>query len=95
MDFGTAVMTNGGWFLLLSGMLTEGDILTVVPFDNKMVRVTMLGSVVKEMLETSVKGYRVDIDRGKGGFLQVSGERNSCRRKLRLFRGNSTRQVSL
>lgn len=56
------------------GNFTQWDILTVVPFDNKMVRVTVDGKLLKEILEKSIDGYNVaSKKKGKGGFLQVSG----------------------
>ncbi|MCC7491827.1 MAG: bifunctional metallophosphatase/5'-nucleotidase [Fimbriimonadaceae bacterium] len=62
---------NGGNFRapLAAGEVTAGDLYSVLPFDNFLVRVTLSGARVREMLEYSAQQY------GDGGFLQVSGLR--------------------
>ncbi|CAK1555864.1 unnamed protein product [Leptosia nina] len=51
--------------------ITQGDLLTVMPFDDKVVKVTLNGSDVRKMLEHSVSEY--NLIRAPGQFLQVSG----------------------
>ncbi|XP_022118300.2 uncharacterized protein LOC110995442 [Pieris rapae] len=51
--------------------ITWGDLLTVMPFDDKVVKVTLHGSDVRIMLEHSVAAYNTI--RAPGQFLQISG----------------------
>ncbi|XP_014291422.1 snake venom 5'-nucleotidase [Halyomorpha halys] len=57
------------------GRISEGDLLTVIPFDNPMSRVILSGEVLKDVLETSVRRYDPVLMRGAGSFLQMSGLR--------------------
>ncbi|CAH1390170.1 unnamed protein product [Nezara viridula] len=51
------------------GRISEGDLITIIPFDNPISRVTLSGEVLKDVLETSARQI------GAGSFLQVSGLR--------------------
>lgn len=63
-----AIMNSGGIRAALpSGMVTVGDVYTVLPFDNRLVVLTMPGWQVRELLDFSARRL------GKGGFAQVSG----------------------
>lgn len=53
--------------------LTKGELLTVMPFDGNMVKVTINGSNILKMLEHAVASYFPL--RAPGQFLQVSGLR--------------------
>lgn len=57
------------------GRISEGDLITVIPFDNPMSRAVLSGEVLKDVLETSVQQYDPVLMRGAGSFLQVSGLR--------------------
>lgn len=66
---------NGGSIradLLFSvGILTKRDILSIVPFDNKIIKVEISGKTLKEALENGVS--RVVEESESGRFPQVSG----------------------
>lgn len=51
--------------------VTKGDLLAVMPFGGKMVRVTMSGKIIRKMLEHSLAYY--NMLRAGGQFLQYSG----------------------
>lgn len=53
-----------------SGNITRGDLLGVLPFDNRMIAISLNGSDVIKMLET---GLRSNGETSKGEYLQVSG----------------------
>lgn len=48
------------------------DLMTTMPFENTVQRLTMTGKVLEEVLEQSVAQY--SLEERKGGFLQFSGE---------------------
>ncbi|XP_026756321.2 uncharacterized protein LOC113516144 [Galleria mellonella] len=56
-----------------STKVTRGDLLTVMPFDGMMVKVTVKGTEILKMLEHAVAKYRTI--RALGQFLQLSGIR--------------------
>ncbi|NMB10793.1 MAG: bifunctional metallophosphatase/5'-nucleotidase [Firmicutes bacterium] len=64
-------VNNGGGIRasINAGAITIGDIYTVLPFDNTLVKVEMRGRDLLEALEHSVRLYPEQ----NGGFLQVSG----------------------
>ena len=64
-------VNNGGGIRasINAGPITIGDIYTVLPFDNTLVKVEMLGRDLLAALEHSVRLYPEQ----NGGFLQVSG----------------------
>ncbi|XP_047522097.1 protein 5NUC-like isoform X2 [Pieris napi] len=51
--------------------ITWGDLLTVMPFDDQVVKVTLHGTDLRKMLEHSVAAYNTI--RAPGQFLQISG----------------------
>lgn len=55
----------------LPANVTKGDLLTVMPFDGNMVRLSISGEDIWKMFEHSVKEYYPI--RAKGQFLQLSG----------------------
>jgi 2',3'-cyclic-nucleotide 2'-phosphodiesterase (5'-nucleotidase family) len=54
-----------------AGKVTMGDLMAVLPFINNMVRMSLKGSDLLEVLEWSVYDYNPDEHKGK--FLQYSG----------------------
>ncbi len=66
------VVLNGGGIRapIAKGPITTEDVLTVLPFGNDIVKLTLTGTQVREMLESSASRAP-----GDGGFLQVSGVR--------------------
>lgn len=75
-DAPIAIIQGGGVrasiaHLNLPADVTKGDLLTVMPFDGNMVKVTIKGRDIWRMLEHSVENYR--ITRSPGQFLQMSG----------------------
>lgn len=62
---------NGGGVRasIKAGKITVGDIISVLPFDNKLMKVEVDGQTVWEALENGVKAY----PNAAGQFLQVSG----------------------
>ncbi|NMB24053.1 MAG: multifunctional 2',3'-cyclic-nucleotide 2'-phosphodiesterase/5'-nucleotidase/3'-nucleotidase [Firmicutes bacterium] len=64
-------VNNGGGIRasIAAGPITVGDIYTVLPFDNTLVKVEILGRDLLGALEHSVRLYPEQ----NGGFLQVSG----------------------
>lgn len=62
---------NGGNFRapLAAGEVTAGDLYAVLPFDNFLVKVTLTGAKLREILTYGAEQY------GDGGFPQVSGLR--------------------
>lgn len=69
---GADVAVNNGGGIRASindGAITLGDIYTVLPFDNTLVMVEMLGRDLLSALEHSVRAYPEQ----NGGFLQMSG----------------------
>ena len=58
--------------VFLSGSITELDVITVLPYNNKVVLVKMKGKDIREMLRYSVHRHN-DWD-GGGRFLQLSGQ---------------------
>lgn len=70
-----AIMNSGGIRAPLpQGLVTVGDIYTVLPFDNTIVTVPMKGWQVRELLDFIARRL------GKGGFAQVSGVQFVIRR---------------
>jgi 5'-nucleotidase len=55
------------------GLITRRVVVNLLPFENPVVRVSVLGSTLKAALETSVSDVRPGVE--PGGFLQVSGLR--------------------
>ena len=55
-----------------AGDITELDVITVLPFNNKVVLVKMKGKDIRDMLQYSVHRHN-DWD-GGGRFLQLSGQ---------------------
>ncbi|XP_045500492.1 uncharacterized protein LOC123697961 [Colias croceus] len=77
-DTPIAVLQGGGIRASINNVnkitnITKGDLLTVMPFDDRVVRVTMNGSDIRIMLEHSVAEY--NLIRAPGQFLQFSGMR--------------------
>ncbi|CAG4951635.1 unnamed protein product [Colias eurytheme] len=77
-DTPIAVLQGGGIRASINNInkitnITKGDLLTVMPFDDRVVRVTMNGSDIRKMLEHSVAEY--NLIRAPGQFLQFSGMR--------------------
>ncbi|XP_050665747.1 protein 5NUC-like isoform X9 [Leptidea sinapis] len=75
-DAPIAVMQGGGIRATINHVndesdITQGDLLTVMPFDDRAVKVAMSGSDIRKMLEHSVAEYNVI--RAPGQFLQFSG----------------------
>lgn len=75
-DAPIAIIQGGGIraslvYAKMPANITEGDLLTIMPFDGRAVTVTMNGSVLLEMLEHSVVNY--NILETPGQFLQYSG----------------------
>ncbi|CAF4929911.1 unnamed protein product [Pieris macdunnoughi] len=75
-DTPIAIIQGGGIRASISHVnkisdITWGDLLTVMPFDDKVVKVTLHGSDVRKMLEHSVAAYNTI--RAPGQFLQISG----------------------
>ena len=64
-------MTNGGGLraTIAAGDITYNDILTVLPFGNKVVAKKILGSDVLRAMEAGLSAYPETL----GGFLHVSG----------------------
>ncbi len=63
-----AIINSGGIRAALpAGPVTVGDVYTILPFDNRLVVVTMPGWQVRELLDFTARRL------GKGGFAQVSG----------------------
>lgn len=62
---------NGGGVRasIKAGQITVGDIISVLPFDNKLMKVEVDGKTIWEALENGVKAY----PSAAGQFLQVSG----------------------
>lgn len=62
---------NGGGIRasISSGEVTVGDVYTVLPFDNTLVKLELTGEQVLEALEHGVRNWPSE----NGGFLQVSG----------------------
>lgn len=54
------------------GEITTTDLITTMPFENTVQRLTLKGRVLMEVLEHSVRQY--SIEERKGGFLQFSGQ---------------------
>ncbi len=69
----TMAITNGGGLRasLEPGMVTVGDVLTVLPFQNTLYTVDIPGAAILAALEHGVNG----IEEGAGRFPQVSGLR--------------------
>uniref|UniRef100_A0AB38ZEE9 Venom 5-prime nucleotidase 1 n=1 Tax=Ectomocoris sp. TaxID=3104572 RepID=A0AB38ZEE9_9HEMI len=69
-------LMNGGAIrasVELKENITWGDLLTVLPFGNQLVRLRMKGSTLLKALHRSVERYDTDRNVGFGEFLQVSG----------------------
>jgi 5'-nucleotidase len=70
-------LMNGGSIradeLIKAGPLTRRDILSILPFKNKVVKVEVSGAVLREMLEHGVARSAEDAEPGR--FPQVSGVR--------------------
>ncbi len=66
------VVLNGGGIRapIAQGPIAAEDVLTVLPFGNDLVKLTLTGTQVREILESSASRAP-----GDGGFLQVSGVR--------------------
>ena len=71
----TIALVNGGGIRgsIMKGKITVRNLLSVLPFGNNLVVVTLKGKEIKEMLELSA--FKLDkCGVGNfGGFLQVSG----------------------
>jgi 2',3'-cyclic-nucleotide 2'-phosphodiesterase (5'-nucleotidase family) len=61
------------FWVLFTGSITYGNILSVAPFPNTVDVVKINGETLKKMLEYSVQDYNASNDDPLGGFLQVSG----------------------
>jgi 5'-nucleotidase len=57
-----------------AGKVTRGDLMSVLPFINNMVQMSMKGSDLLEVLEWSVHDYNEHERAGK--FLQYSGKQH-------------------
>ena len=57
----------------IAGIITYGDLLTAMPFQNDLQRVLLKGSDLLSALEWSVRSY--DKKKRDGRFLQFSGEK--------------------
>lgn len=70
-DASIAIMNGGGIRAAIPvGNISKYDLLSVLPFENRLLLLNVTGHVLKLALETSVQAY------GHGGeFLQVSGLR--------------------
>jgi 2',3'-cyclic-nucleotide 2'-phosphodiesterase (5'-nucleotidase family) len=55
-----------------AGKVTLGDLMSVLPFVNNMVQMSLKGSDLLEVLEWSVDDYNANERKGK--FLQYSGK---------------------
>lgn len=70
-----AAVYNGGGIrgdrVIPAGTLTDRDVATMLPYDNRAVVVSMQGSALRQVLERGVSG----LPQPWGGFLQVSGLR--------------------
>lgn len=55
------------------GNITYADMLTILPFENRVDVLTFKGSGLKEILEDSAASLSSDGKTSSGGFLQVSG----------------------
>jgi 2',3'-cyclic-nucleotide 2'-phosphodiesterase (5'-nucleotidase family) len=72
LDADIAFQNGGGVRASIqSGTITVGDIIAMLPFDNKLMKVEVDGKTVWEALENGVKPY----PSAAGQFLQVSGLR--------------------
>ncbi len=72
LDADIAFQNGGGVRASIkTGPITVGDIIAVLPFDNKLMKVEVDGKTVREALENGVKPY----PSAAGQFLQVSGLR--------------------
>ena len=69
----TIALTNGGGLRasLEAGMVTVGDVLTVLPFQNTLVTMMVPGATLVAALEHGVNG----IEEGAGRFPQIAGMR--------------------
>lgn len=77
-DAPIAIIQGGGIrssiaHITLPAVVTTGDLLTVMPFDGNMVKVSVNGTLIWKMLEHAVAQYNTI--RAPGQFLQVSGLR--------------------
>lgn len=75
-DAPIAIIQGGGIrssiaHIQLPANITKGDLLTVMPFDGSMTKITINGTNIFKMLEHSVAKYRTI--RPPGQFLQLSG----------------------
>lgn len=68
-----AVITNGGGLRsgIQEGIITMGDVLTVLPFQNSIATLTLQGRDLWAVLEHGLSG----LDQGQGRFPQVAGIR--------------------
>lgn len=66
-------IVNGGSIRgsIASGTVTRGDLMTVMPFSNTLVVVTLTGAQLWDLFEFSVENYNPK--EPTGGFLQISG----------------------
>ncbi|PYS71547.1 MAG: hypothetical protein DMF69_10010 [Acidobacteria bacterium] len=68
-------LVNGGSIrvdeIIRPGRLTERDVLSVLPFKNKLIKIEVTGALLREALEHGVS--RVANNAEPGGFPQVSG----------------------
>ena len=64
-------MKMRSYVLYLLGYITQGDVMTMLPFRNTIQLIEMPGEGLLEMLENSVAGIGPD---PSGRFLQVSGK---------------------
>lgn len=70
-------LLNGGSIradlLYTPGALTKRDVLSILPFNNPVVKVELTGKLLKEVLEHGVARSAADEDNEPGRFPQVSG----------------------
>jgi 2',3'-cyclic-nucleotide 2'-phosphodiesterase (5'-nucleotidase family) len=59
-----------------AGKVTMADLMAILPFVNNMVRMSLKGSDLLDMLEWSVYDYNASERKGK--FLQYSGKQQVC-----------------
>jgi predicted RNA-binding protein len=59
--------------IIFSGSVTMEDVLSVLPYENGVVRLKLQGIYLKEALEVSVKQYDKSGVEAPGKYLQVSG----------------------
>jgi 5'-nucleotidase len=70
-------LVNGGSIradaMIKSGILTKRDVLSILPFNNRVVKIQITGAVLRAALEHGVASFGVELQPGR--FPQVSGIR--------------------